>query len=193
MTEHYYKTIQGYFDFEHVYRHAVEWIPDGGTFVEVGCWKGMSLSFFLVEAKNSGKKLKVFGVDHFLGSVGDVPLLTMAQKESIQMHCIANIAKADYPASIIPAKSHEAAPMFDDGSCDYVFIDDSHDKESVLISLNAWLPKVRKGGYIAGHDINQSAVSEAVAEVLGGYQCEVLDRSMDDGGFMWGTCWRIQL
>lgn len=193
MSEHYYKTIQGYFDWEHVYREAVAAIPDGGTFVEVGCWKGMSLAFFLVEAKNSGKRINVFGVDHFQGSVGDGPLNDMAAKADIAAICAANLARADYPARLIVSKSWDGAAHFEDGSCDYVFIDASHDKESVVRDLRAWIPKVKSGGVLAGHDINQSAVAEAVAECLPGKVIEVLPRSSELGGPTWGTCWRTQL
>ena len=33
-----------------------------------------------------------------------------------------------------------------------VYIDGDHRKEPVLADINAWLPKVKKGGIIGGHD-----------------------------------------
>lgn len=41
---------------------------------------------------------------------------------------------------------------FDDEFFDYIYIDADHTKEAVLEDLNAWYPKVKKGGIIAGHD-----------------------------------------
>lgn len=48
--------------------------------------------------------------------------------------------------------SVEAAKKFADGSLDFVYIDAAHDFVNVVNDLNAWTPKVRKGGIIAGHD-----------------------------------------
>ena len=48
--------------------------------------------------------------------------------------------------------SLEAASRFDDASLDFVFIDAAHEKDAVLADIKAWLPKVKKGGVIAGHD-----------------------------------------
>ena len=66
--EHYYQGIAGWFDFEDIYRGAVATAESGAVLVEVGCWEGKSLAFLGVEAINSGKMLRVIGVDHFLGS-----------------------------------------------------------------------------------------------------------------------------
>lgn len=48
--------------------------------------------------------------------------------------------------------SVERAKDFEDEFFDYIYIDADHTKEAVLQDLNAWYPKVKKGGIIAGHD-----------------------------------------
>jgi hypothetical protein len=53
---------------------------------------------------------------------------------------------------IIVNLSVEAAKQFEDGYFDFVYIDANHTYESVTADLNAWYPKVREGGMIAGHD-----------------------------------------
>jgi predicted alpha/beta hydrolase family esterase len=52
---------------------------------------------------------------------------------------------------------------------DFVFIDADHKYESVKADIAAWLPKVRPGGHIAGHDYHSDwpGVQKAVDEVLG--------------------------
>jgi hypothetical protein len=40
----------------------------------------------------------------------------------------------------------------DDGSVDFVFIDAQHTYKGVKEDINLWLPKIRSGGIICGHD-----------------------------------------
>jgi predicted O-methyltransferase YrrM len=48
--------------------------------------------------------------------------------------------------------SLEASRWFSDGSLDFVYIDGNHALHYVLEDLEAWTPKVRRGGIVAGHD-----------------------------------------
>lgn len=50
--------------------------------------------------------------------------------------------------------SAEAAIVADDSSLDFVFIDADHSYDSCKRDIEAWYPKVRKGGLVAGHDYN---------------------------------------
>ncbi len=62
--------------------------------------------------------------------------------------------------------SAEASIVAEDGSLDFVFIDADHSYESCKRDIEAWYPKVRKGGLVAGHDYNQKwpGVMQAVGE-----------------------------
>lgn len=44
------------------------------------------------------------------------------------------------------------AKRIDDGYLDYVYVDARHDRKGVLVDLEAWWPKIRAGGILAGHD-----------------------------------------
>jgi hypothetical protein len=48
--------------------------------------------------------------------------------------------------------SIEAAKRVEDGSLDFVYVDARHDTASVREDLEAWYPKLRPGGLLAGHD-----------------------------------------
>jgi predicted O-methyltransferase YrrM len=60
----------------------------------------------------------------------------------------------------------ESALLVPDGSLDCVFIDDDHKYDTTKANIEAWLPKLRKGGIMAGHDIQSRfpGVDKVVAE-----------------------------
>ena len=55
----------------------------------------------------------------------------------------------------------------EDESLDFVFIDADHSYNGVMRDVEAWAPKVRKGGMIIGHDIHFPTVKQAVEELYG--------------------------
>ena len=62
-----------------------------------------------------------------------------------------------------------AAKLFDDEFFDFVYIDGNHNYEYVKQDMNAWLPKVKTGGVLGGHDfdprnITRQDVTEAVKD-----------------------------
>lgn len=52
-------------------------------------------------------------------------------------------------------RSLEAAAQIPDRSLDFVYIDGNHRLDHVLADLDAWVPKVRQGGIVAGHDYTE--------------------------------------
>ena len=61
-----------------------------------------------------------------------------------------------YKTSCIRSESVKAALLFDDEYFDYVYIDGDHTLDAVTKDLEAWWPKVKAGGYLAGHDYSAS-------------------------------------
>jgi len=62
-------------------------------------------------------------------------------------------------------QSMEAVDQIEDGSLDFVYIDGLHEFNPVMMDIIKWVPKVRPGGIIAGHDyyvFYQSGIIEAV-------------------------------
>lgn len=72
---------------------------------------------------------------------------------------------------LIRKTSVDAAPDFEDECLDFVFIDASHEYENCFNDISFWHHRVRKGGYVMGHDWKQPqcpGVEKAVAEHYGG-------------------------
>lgn len=84
------------------------------------------------------------------------------------------MAKSYNNIGMVKKTSLKAVEGFNNESLDLVYIDGRHDYESVLSDIKAWLPKVKKGGWITGHDIDLKfsekegkRVFEAVTEMFG--------------------------
>lgn len=65
-------------------------------------------------------------------------------------------------------ESAGAAARHPDGSLDLVYIDGSHAYQAVRRDIQLWWPKLKVGGYLAGHDFDLTAhVARAVQERFG--------------------------
>jgi hypothetical protein len=89
-------------------------------------------------------------------------------------------------SSIWRMTSLEAAPRIPDYSLDFVYIDARHDYASVMEDLIAWVPKVRPGGIVAGHDYldgmlaaGEFGVKRAVDEFFGERGLRVFSTLLD--------------
>jgi hypothetical protein len=63
-----------------------------------------------------------------------------------------NIKGFEDRAIMVRATSEIAADMFNDNSLDFVYIDANHAYDYVVQDIELWYPKVKKGGFICGHD-----------------------------------------
>ena len=164
--EHYYNNIQHWFNYENIFSEAINNANDGDHFVEIGVWKGGSAAFMGVEIFNSGKKITYDAIDCFaptkeFGEASDNYELAKANLKPVTDLGVVNLIKSH---------SLDIVDTYADESLALCFIDGSHEYEDVKADLLAWLPKIKKGGILAGHDYvsdNNTGVCEAVDEVLG--------------------------
>lgn len=174
--QHFWMNLDGWYDYIDVHRKAVSRAASGATFVEVGVWKGASLAGLAVEVINSGKDIRVIGVDHFRGSnefahINDADL----QSGNLKAVALDNLRSVLHVVELLEADSLSAAQTFDDASLDFVFIDGGHEMQEVGADIDAWLPKVRPGGILAGHDIDWPSVAAPVRRRLG--HVDIIGRS----------------
>lgn len=161
--EHFYRNIPGWSHFTPFYARMVREACNGAEFVEVGSWKGRSAAFMGVEIANSGKAIEFTTIDWGKGSgdkshVDDPDIVNGTLMETLER----NLAPVSDHVRVLQANSVEAAAEFADQSLDLVFLDGSHDCDSVKADIAAWWPKVRPGGVLGGDDARWPGVQEAV-------------------------------
>ncbi len=60
--------------------------------------------------------------------------------------------------------SYESSFLFENDTLDFVYIDGNHDYDHVTLDIKSWIEKVKDGGLIAGHDVNNPDVLKAVKD-----------------------------
>ena len=141
------------------------------NYLEVGVWQGDNL---LPIAKKF-PDLICHGVDPYSGSSfeeyykGEIMALVDGEYYDKLFQDISEKIKDLKNVNILRKPSEEAAKDFEDESLDIVFIDARHNYESVVKDIKLWLPKVKMGGVLCGHDYSLSffGVIEAVNELIG--------------------------
>jgi hypothetical protein len=152
--------IHGWFDYEDLFKFLVNEIPDNGIFVEGGAWQGKSSAYLCDLAKD---RINVYIVDTWQGSKEELETShKLATETDVYQIFLENMGERKFTP--IKKDSIEASKDFDDESCHVVFIDMDHSYEAVKQDLIHWFPKVKKGGYIAGHDRDWEGVSKAIHE-----------------------------
>jgi hypothetical protein len=75
-----------------------------------------------------------------------------AERQMLEALEEATAALAGKRATILRGFSVDVAATVPDGSLDFVYLDGNHGYAAVSADLAAWVPKVRSGGIVAGHD-----------------------------------------
>lgn len=75
------------------------------------------------------------------------------------------LAKSDSRVELMRGISEEAATKFAPGSIDWVYIDANHDYAHVMQDLDLWVPKVKSGGLVGGHDFYHQVTDAIACEV----------------------------
>ena len=187
---HFYESIEGYFTYPDWYSHIARLAKAEGweRIVIVGVHNGTCAAYLAVELENQGAATKIDLVDIFSG--GSQRVLDNLKPV---LHRIDRV---------LACNSWDAARFYDDGSVDCVFIDADHQYDSVKKDIEAWRPKVRKDGFLSGHDYVEyshpngfnfgviQAVKEAGLDVLPSF---LVWQGIKDGGDanMQGKHWPV--
>ncbi len=166
-----WSTVPGWFDFQDIYDQAVHAASDGAHFVEVGCWLGRSTCYLAQAIRCSGKNIRLTVVDTFEGVPGDeLQELLGPFGGSVHRAFLDNLRRCGVQdiVEVLVGNSRVAHEEFQNGSLDLVFIDANHSYEGIKADIENFLPKIRHGGHIGGHDYTEApGVLQAVDETFG--------------------------
>lgn len=153
------------------------WLPASGVIAEIGCYSGESTVVF---ARNCGQ---VIAVDPWsdtyrkritCGCANADILSHLAEHPPPPMSEVRRLFEERLrPYSnvkILAMESAEASRLVTDGALDFVYIDAIHTFRHVSRDIDLWLPKIRPGGLIGGHDYSPEdwpGVVKAVNSKLG--------------------------
>ena len=133
---------------------------------EIGVYLGRGTAIFDEVFVSRGQNYKLIAVDHFEGSPEHKASNSVPSYEVFKQ----NIAPISDKIKDHNCDSIAASKLFKQGEFDIVYIDASHEYEPVLQDIKAWLPKVKKGGFICGDDYvgGWPGVIQAVGEAFEG-------------------------
>jgi predicted O-methyltransferase YrrM len=161
-------------------RHSLRWLAERAAasecLVEVGCWLGRSTKVMAHATKGV-----VYAVDTWQGTPADTEqherlYASDVASMDVYQRFTANLRREIQARKVVPVRmdSVSAAKMFADKGVrfDFVFVDADHSYAGCAGDIDAYLPLVRAGGVIAGHDYhpNWPGVLQAVDERFGAPQ-----------------------
>ena len=150
---HFFENITGYSEFKEqgvLLNYVCEKINCNNLkILELGVFQGKCTAMWVVELINKNIDFEYYSVDHFKGSIEH------EQKDYYPL-AIKNLEPIIDKINILKLNSDEAHKNFEDNYFDFIYIDASHDYESVKKDILNWYPKVKINGYIGGDDYNQT-------------------------------------
>lgn len=146
---------QAFFE-TYIRRHNVK------TIIEVGVWLGKSACHMAKCLPDDGV---IYAVDHWLGCAEQQPgqsywspVLPKAYE-----YFLSNVIQQGVASKIIPVRMESTkAAMELPIQADLIYIDASHDTDSVYADLRAWFPHVKPGGILCGDDWHHPPLRAAV-------------------------------
>ncbi|HUD11740.1 MAG TPA: class I SAM-dependent methyltransferase [Candidatus Saccharimonadia bacterium] len=129
---------------------------------EIGSWQGRSTSALAQHTPGI-----VVAVDTFQGSVEHHAMLQGKPTSGLWFAFQQNTSRYDniwplHANSLAASRIISRGPM----RFDLIFIDASHDYDSVLADIQAWLPLLVPGGVMCGHDYMRWGVKNAVRQLV---------------------------
>jgi len=138
-------------------------MPKGFSMAEIGCYAGESTVAFAMIAG------QVHAIDPWVNGYDDDDLSSSIFSMELVKASYAYRIQGFHNICTIQATGEHATSEFANGSLDVVYIDAIHKLGANRDEINRWLPKIKEGGYIAGHDFcgYWGEVVDSVLETVG--------------------------
>ena len=192
MTKGDWQKIPGWSDdIPEFYDEAILRVPEGGLVVEVGVAYGRSLAYL---AEIAPAATRLVGVDSWAFFYGQERLdFAVLSAFPSPFHACNDYLRRYAPSGrccLQWGRSVDVAKGYEDESIDLVFIDGAHDYGNVSADIAAWLPKVKPGGIVSGHDYSKAifpGLVRAVTEAFGEGRVTVSGKGSAITGPVWWT------
>jgi hypothetical protein len=125
-------------------------IPHGGIVLEVGVQQGDYAAMIL--QYNEPKKLYLVDCweQQSVADYGHDPANVAAEEQASREQSTRERFKDDPRVEIIKSYSSDALALFEDQFFDWIYLDANHLR--LRADLEGWLPKLKVGGWMSGHD-----------------------------------------
>jgi hypothetical protein len=149
-----------------------EWVNSNNwkNGVEIGVWKGETFIYLL----NSCSELNLIGIDPYEPQPDNKgpEKWTKGENGHAWNHDkyhrdMLEFCKTNPRGKIVKDYSVNVSKTIQDESLDFIFIDGDHSYKGVKSDIESWYPKIKKHGWIIGHDIHFNSVEKAVTEIFG--------------------------
>lgn len=132
---------------------------------ELGLWKGRTILHILQNCPN----VHYIGVDQWKrcperAGVPGGQTYEAWDMFGLETHVRKVVAPYSDRCTILKMSTLEASQLVADKSLDLVFIDADHSEDGTRADIVNWLPKIRPGGILAGHDYDWPTVRKVVDE-----------------------------
>ncbi len=161
---------------KHIKQHALK------VGAELGLWKGRTFLHLLSTCPD----LTMYGVDEWKlrpdrRKIPGGDTYDNYNMQGLHRYVVEHSERFNGRAKILHMSTVDAAKEIPDASLDFVFIDADHTEDGVRQDIEHWRPKIRRGGFLMGHDfVGYPTVKKVVEEIVPNYQV-----SADDVEAVW--------
>jgi hypothetical protein len=144
---------------------------DENLYVELGVFLGGNLARVADRVLKQNKNIQLVGIDNWEFMKNGLSNESMSAANinwntNFEQVCKDNLSEYKF-VQILSGDTNELYKQFDDESIDCIFIDALHTCYDYHVNeINIWLPKVKAGGYITGHDWPCGGIQNAVKDVF---------------------------